>query len=316
METDALLIQVQNQCLEDPDGLFETLQQSLVELKAQPLASIEGLMRTLHGLKGNLQLAAFQYCSQYVHELESVLTDLSKGFEGLRFTEARSDRLFEMLAACLSQLEAYFSFLRNERIDAQEEFLQRVKVVHVFRDWLVELGTSSDGGQTLTPLESYTEAKPKSVKAPPATLVRDENRRVANPQKYLTCSDGSRAFAVHTDVVFEIIDSCYVNLFPWFTSTVKGLIVYRGEPLVILQPPDFVNKVDLGKRPICIIAKNSNGVFGFLVRSVDSIVTISPEEIQTPEVLSSLPERSWIHGIWQNAGKGTLVLNLSKAEVA
>jgi chemotaxis signal transduction protein len=295
------LISMQKQNLEKLERFLSEQHNEVNEILKNPSLYIQSMMKFFHDMRENIQAIGLIHYASLIHDFETVLAQLLEYFLNKKdridkeFIEVVKMKIHEIL----NIFESYFQTLKELSQDKIELYNEKKIVIDNLNKYITII-ISSDRD-----IESKFQKQ--------IINSQDTLNMSSETYQYLICRTGKTNFAIPIHQISEIIEGINVNILPFSKGNVLGFIVYRGEPLVILQTNDF-QQADMKKKHLSIvIVKINEFLFGFAIESVEVIEKINPSDIQCPDVLQNISDKSWVVGISE---KKILILNLEKAIVA
>jgi purine-binding chemotaxis protein CheW len=134
----AFLKDLQSECIKEGNDYINRFREELINMKTNPLACLNALLKILHSMKGNFQASAFLHYANYVHELESIL-------------DKKSTLLHSAVGQSILESDVLdFEFLMSNTISAMQSYLEKLELT--FEDTEVLL---NERKETLTALDVW-----------------------------------------------------------------------------------------------------------------------------------------------------------------
>jgi purine-binding chemotaxis protein CheW len=141
--------------------------------------------------------------------------------------------------------------------------------------------------------------------------------RAEQPRQYLTFTLASEVFAIGILAIKEIIEYSSLTTVPMMPGYVRGVINLRGAVVPVLdltvrfgKPASAVTK----RTCIVIIEISTAGArqdVGVVVDSVDSVLDISPEQIEPPPAFGARICTDFIQGMGKVNGRFVILLDVN-----
>ena len=294
------LISMQKQNFEKLEIFLLEQRNEVNEIINNPTLYIQNMKKFFHEIQENIQTVGFIHFANFIHDFDAVLSNLIEYFSkkdqiDKEFIEVVKIKILEVLNA----FDSYSQMLKELAQDKIELYNEKKKPIEDFNKFITIIISS----------DKDIDAKLQKQIINSEIILNTST----NSSQYLICRTGKINFAIPIHQISEIIEGINVNILPFSKGNILGFIVYRGEPLAILQTNDF-QQADMKKKHLSIvIAKVNEFLFGFAIESVEVIEKINQSEIQCPDVLQNISDKSWVVGISE---KKVLILNLEKAIVA
>lgn len=133
----------------------------------------------------------------------------------------------------------------------------------------------------------------------------------SGPLAFLECSAARSRLAVPLVVIDEAVLMCHLTALPEAPPWVRGILDYRGEPVVVLDlavrlegDPRAPNTSD-----IILVCHEDQHRVGLVVEAVGEIFDLDPLDVQP--VAPGLPHARFVMGVRSGPAGTTLLLRLS-----
>jgi len=132
--------------------------------------------------------------------------------------------------------------------------------------------------------------------------------------KYLTFYTDNQLFGISIKDVVQIVGMQDITSVPEFPSYAKGVINLRGTIIPIIDVRLRLNKKEINyNERTCIIVTNINEVYiGYIVDSVNEVISIDNENISKPPKLNTDHINTYITGIAELNNSIVLLIDLKK----
>lgn len=132
--------------------------------------------------------------------------------------------------------------------------------------------------------------------------------------RYLAFSIANEEFAIPLLVVKEVVALPETTRVPHTPTHFLGIMNLRGQVISIFDMRiKFNMKVENGPETAVIICDFGQLCFGVVVNSVDSVLTLSADEIKAKPDIDGRHNSEYITGIFNVAGRLILLLDIAKA---
>jgi chemotaxis signal transduction protein len=333
-DIDRILVDLREQCLKDPDDVFDGLREALGKFSEQPLDALHRILSHLHNIKGNVQAVGFSFFAEFVHDLETAVQKLS---EIVQLEPSKNLEKFEsQISSALLTMEEYFEVLRRGEDDSKVLLDERKHILFI----ISEVGTVTKAAES-TPAFGFFDDEPlpafgffddepelqaKEQDATnsgvtsmplepnsPSSSCRRTEKDVGlieePPSLYMTFLQAGQLHALPVSQIREVIESQVLQKFPFNRREIAGLISFNGEPLTVLDPSAFGVKSHSSNARSSIIVTEANGRrFGILVDSLEGIMSITRSDIQIVETQN---EGIWIDGVFKQEHQRLIILSLN-----
>lgn len=146
------------------------------------------------------------------------------------------------------------------------------------------------------------------------TDIHDEKKVSGQEQRFLQFSLGNEVYAVPLLSVKEVIAFPEITPIPSAPSHFLGIMNLRGKIISIIDlRTKFGIKTDSGSETAVIICDLFPLCLGVVVNSVNSVLTLSPEEICPKPDLESSKKSEYIMGVARKDTKLTLLIDIGRA---
>jgi purine-binding chemotaxis protein CheW len=123
------------------------------------------------------------------------------------------------------------------------------------------------------------------------------------------------SFGIDVREVQEVIRYQEMTRVPLVPPVVRGLINLRGQ---IVTAIDLRRQLDLPERPadalpMNVVVRSDEGAVSLLVDEIGDVVTVSPEDFESPPETLDGVARDLITGVYKLSGQLLLILDTAKA---
>lgn len=308
----ALLLELQNACLEDAKNELNEVYGIFAHFKDKPTQTIETLLKLLHSFKGNFQAVGYLNLAGLIHFLESALDQCVNAINKNTDELAKENiiQLEGILFEIFDAVSRYLSELKLVQVDSQELKSKHQGPFQRLFDWNPtcnenQKNTKSilENKKSLTIGQSQDADVPEEVNgAKQSVQIEDENR------SYLLFQNNNRYFAVCIDHVVEILKTRALNPPPVKKNRLSGLLSLRGEALSVLNLLEDFS--DFKSTPVyVVVAQIKDFRFGFRVEAVCQVIQLNVKNFQK---VPHHEEESFVSCLCRCDDKTVTVLDLEK----
>jgi len=299
---DPFLIELQKQCLTDSSEQLEAMMESLAGLPGALEPVLKVFRKSLHTLKGNMQVAGFLNFAEFLHNVESAMEPLQQACEKGSFELSEGDQ--RALEFFLSDLHhAIKTYVEELQINTQDgpQFLElRRAAIYNLTQWWMGLqnqkveAPSVARAETSSPAAVAVEGSPVSAQAvaPPiprgadATTKPVTETQRASPKKidtervndlYLLFRVGKQDFAIDVNHVLEIVTPAPIVRLPVPRKDVRGLVNLRGETVSVLELQAVLG--ELKEARYLVICENQGQTFAFETEDANEVLLIPAKDL-------------------------------------
>lgn len=142
-----------------------------------------------------------------------------------------------------------------------------------------------------------------------------DQKKHGDLQRYLSFSLGTEDYAIPLLRVKEVVAMPEVTPVPQTPTHFLGIMNLRGQVLSIidLRLKFRMKKAEIQEETAVIILDLDTVVLGVVVDSVDSVLSLAPEEISSTPDIESTRKVDYISGVAKRENKLVLLLDIAKA---
>lgn len=339
------LKELQEQCFREGAEHIAGYREALARMLKTPNDSLSDMLKACHSIKGTLQASGYLHCSDFVHQLESAITNVLNYLESNKITPAEDDlRVLEFLCSdAIQYLETYFTELKEANTDKPEMVTSRIHSVTIISEW--KCGANTESLVDVIPSASdHKEVIPfdEPAKEPDLSTLLDQQIQVAekvlteqsrNAPKvvepdttlsnlYLLCKNGERYFGIQIERVVEIVQRQKWNSLPSMVDGLSGLMNLRGEVLPVIDMKRtlgdrlMVVSDDKLSRSYIVVCQVSGTKYGFPVEDAQQVLELDTDKFQPADTLQFERDSQMVTHFSLQENKTILILDLNKAFAA
>jgi purine-binding chemotaxis protein CheW len=291
---------LQKQCLSDSQEYLDTMVESLSQLPGSFAPVIKAFNKSIHSLKGNMQVAGFLDLAGFLHDAETTLQPIDQAVADHKFNIEEGDqRALEFFLSDLTEsIKRYVGQLSGALLDSPDFALSYKPCLTNLNQWWAgakELAAGQSGQQTPSSTEStqgLQAEQPSGGVAPQAALASKSESSAASAvapkapaapvaqkvlEHYLLFKAGQQHYALDVNFVVEIVTAAPIVRLPSARADIRGLVNLRGETVPVLS----LEKVwgALPKARYLVICEKENMIFSFEVEEANEIVQIKDSSL-------------------------------------
>lgn len=340
---DAFLKDLQKQCTVDSQEYITEAREALPEISKSPVEIITKIMKSCHSLKGNVQAVGFNFCGQFVHEIETRLVEIKGRVANTKPQEIEKDllNLEYLLSNVLQSLEKYLQELGQTLSDNQEYLKRFESNLSGLSNWSVSSSqTSSNVAEsnavvspvatvdTSVPLKTLGESMsltstPSAAQPKNATKNENHNLRQTEVKEpldekkvFLLCRNKNRQFGIPVSKVVEVVQYKYLSLIPSPRKDLMGLMNLRGEIMPILDLKSTFGDQGVLEKSFIVICDVDGTRFGFPIEYAEQIDELNQNHFQRNENLSASSQKGLVSHIYVKGEKTVLIVDVDRIVAA